>query len=622
MYYRVYLTKATWTPDQPLTWDSLELLVETEPRSAAAIDNIDVTLPERAGKHVMYSIWQRSLTGEAFYATSDVDFGGTMLPNIAPEASISIDNGLCGGPDIDFSAIESYDANGDELTYTWDFGDGTTGEGVDISHSYTDIEIATVTLTVSDGEFTTNVEEVLNLVAIDACLEPSCPYDTPTIASLPSINTNYEYIHVLGENGPDLTNITNFVVNWNSANNGLYQFAANTNNGMPSWYIDLIPLSTQSFNSNEPEITITGSGFISLDGSYYVTTDNGNLVLVSKTAGFTLYFSNSDEVPDCNHHHGMNMDPVALLTATPISGTGPLAVTFDASASSDVDGDILNYSIDYGDGTIGSEVISTHTYTIGEYIATITVSDGNGGTDSASVSITVNDNIINPPTSDCSFNTPIAIPLASVNESYAYVYVLGDGGPDLESLSLFTINWDLANNGLYQFSFNLNTAPWYIDFSSVIQNFNAINPEISLINTGIEGLDGDYYVALDQENFVLVTDGYSIYFSNSTTAPICESVENNAKNTVTRIALKKAEKYSFNMFPNPGITNVTLQNKTDLNGSTISIMDLSGKQIKSMSIIESTATINIDVSQIKTGLYLIKIIDPSGSSKSQKLIIK
>ena len=145
--------KQDWTPDQPLTWDSLELLKRTGPRPAAATDNIDVILPPRTGKHVIYSIWQRSLTPEAFYSTSDVDFGSEPVPNRPPEAKFSYENGLCGGPDVQFSAADSFDPDGDSLTYSWDFGDGTTAEGVNVSHSYTNLDSATVTLTVSDAEF-------------------------------------------------------------------------------------------------------------------------------------------------------------------------------------------------------------------------------------------------------------------------------------------------------------------------------------------------------------------------------------------------------------------------------------------------------------------------------------
>ena len=74
-YYRVYITNADWTPDQPLTWDNLTLLVQTPPSTAGGTVDIPVTLPSRTGKHVIYSIWQRSDSPEAFYSASDVDFG-------------------------------------------------------------------------------------------------------------------------------------------------------------------------------------------------------------------------------------------------------------------------------------------------------------------------------------------------------------------------------------------------------------------------------------------------------------------------------------------------------------------------------------------------------------------
>ena len=77
-YYDVYITKESWTPGQPLTWDSLELLVRTSPSSAASSVDIPVILPVRTGKHVIYSVWQRSDSPEAFYSTSDIDFDGVL----------------------------------------------------------------------------------------------------------------------------------------------------------------------------------------------------------------------------------------------------------------------------------------------------------------------------------------------------------------------------------------------------------------------------------------------------------------------------------------------------------------------------------------------------------------
>ncbi len=89
LYYDVYITKTNWTPNQPLTWDSLELLVRTGERPLSSSDDIDVILPERTGRHVIYSVWQRSLSPEAFYSTSDVDFG-TLSVDDYEESSIGL----------------------------------------------------------------------------------------------------------------------------------------------------------------------------------------------------------------------------------------------------------------------------------------------------------------------------------------------------------------------------------------------------------------------------------------------------------------------------------------------------------------------------------------------------
>ncbi|WP_051335930.1 lytic polysaccharide monooxygenase [Aquimarina latercula] len=612
LYYRVYITKASWTPDQPLTWDNLELLVETEPREASATDNIDVVLPARTGKHVIYSIWQRSLTEEAFYSTSDVDFGLTTEPQ-PPVALFTSDNGRCGGPDVEFDASDSFDPNGDALTYSWDFGDGTTAEGVTVSHSYTNLDSAAVTLTVSDGVFSSGVVQTIDLVIDTDCEEIICPFDTPRASPLPSVNSSYSNIYVLGDNGPNLDNIANCSINWDLGNNGLYQFSFSTNNGIPNWYNDLIEISTQSFNAAEAQLTIAGSSFVGLDGSYYVTLDGDNLVLVSTTGDFTIYCSNSDIAPQCGDIiDPVNTAPIAMLTATPTTGVTPLDVVLDASGSTDADNDILTYSIDYGDGTFGSDATSTHTYTTGDYTATVTVSDGNGGTDTASVMITVTDDIIDPPTGDCSFGAPIETSLVSINTSYDNVYVLGTGGPDLSNINLFTLNWNLTNNGLYQFSFNLDIAPWYIDFSDAVQNFNQPNPQISLVGTGIPGLDGDYFVTIDERNFVLVAKDYTIYFSDSTTAPVCETAINRENEIENKL---------FEMFPNPATGSVSIKNTTDLKNSIIMISDLSGKKLKSVRVPTSTTEMIIDISGIKSGLYLVNILDNSGGKRSLKLVI-
>jgi len=74
-----------------------------------------------------------------------------------------------------------------------------------------------------------------------------------------------------------------------------------------------------------------------------------------------------------------NQPPVASFTAAATAQIGvPLA--FDASASSDPDGDPLTHSWNFGDNARGGSAKLAHVYvTAGTYTATLTVSDGRGG---------------------------------------------------------------------------------------------------------------------------------------------------------------------------------------------------------------------------------------------------
>jgi hypothetical protein len=71
------------------------------------------------------------------------------------------------GFSIDFDAAQSFDPEGDELTFAWDFGDGGTSTDVDPSHTYADDNNpVTVRLAVSDGQDTGSAAVTLN----------ACPY--------------------------------------------------------------------------------------------------------------------------------------------------------------------------------------------------------------------------------------------------------------------------------------------------------------------------------------------------------------------------------------------------------------------------------------------------------------
>ncbi|MDP4690264.1 MAG: lytic polysaccharide monooxygenase, partial [Candidatus Nanopelagicales bacterium] len=67
-YYRVYLTKVGYDPTKPLKWDDLELVHDTGARALEPTTTMRMNLPARTGRHLLYTVWQRSDSTEAFYS--------------------------------------------------------------------------------------------------------------------------------------------------------------------------------------------------------------------------------------------------------------------------------------------------------------------------------------------------------------------------------------------------------------------------------------------------------------------------------------------------------------------------------------------------------------------------
>ncbi len=82
-----YITRAGWSPTQPLRWSDLVQLASFT--HAEPPWSWNVNIPSRSGRHVIYSIWQRfNGSNEAFYTCSDVNFGGGN-PDPQPSTSTS-----------------------------------------------------------------------------------------------------------------------------------------------------------------------------------------------------------------------------------------------------------------------------------------------------------------------------------------------------------------------------------------------------------------------------------------------------------------------------------------------------------------------------------------------------
>ena len=84
-----------------------------------------------------------------------------------------------------------------------------------------------------------------------------------------------------------------------------------------------------------------------------------------------------------------NVAPTAVALATPSRGTAPLAVTLDATGSSDPDGMIISYAWDYGLGSATGSTVSITLTEPGTYPIQLVVTDDDGAQSTDEILVTV-----------------------------------------------------------------------------------------------------------------------------------------------------------------------------------------------------------------------------------------
>ncbi|WP_062617492.1 PKD domain-containing protein [Flammeovirga sp. SJP92] len=201
---------------------------------------------------------------------------------------------------VDFDASTSSDPDNDPLTYTWNFGGGSPGTGVTTSATF-GVGTHEVILTVEDGRG--GIASISQTITVEVNPNaPSCAFGTPSVTAIPDLsNVTYEHIYVLGNDTWNLDQVKDATLNWSLANNGLWQFSLNTNNGVPSWWVDLTASITHTLADAQPTLTFTASGIPEMDGTYYATMEGSDFVLVEITGKQTLYFTNSTTAPSCEN---------------------------------------------------------------------------------------------------------------------------------------------------------------------------------------------------------------------------------------------------------------------------------------------------------------------------------
>lgn len=274
--------------------------------------------------------------------------------NLPPTAVISADATTGPAPlTVHFDATQSSDPEGRPLSYHWAFSDGPISESAVTSRVFTSPGTFMVVLWVTDDRGQTDRDSLLIEVTSPLPVANAGPDQAvflgPTVALDGTASSYPAYPYVL----------LNYAWTMDARPTGSNAILSNANTATPFFTPDM-----------------TGQYVISL-----VVSDANDPT--SASVADTVLINVSQNLP-----------PVATASADITSGTAPLTVNFDASASYDVDSPALTYSWDFGDpgspANTATGSAASHTYeSSGPYTAIVTVTDDYNNIDMASVAINV-----------------------------------------------------------------------------------------------------------------------------------------------------------------------------------------------------------------------------------------
>ena len=395
------------------------------------------------------------------------------------------------GEAITFDGSQSYDPEGETLSYSWDFGDGSSGSGVAPTHSYSAGGTYTATLIVNDGNADSapaTASVSVSQTNIAPVADTGGPYygteDVPVVFNgggsydLNGDALTYAWTFGDGASGTGETPTHTYT------SGGTYTVTLVVNDGSADSdpAADLVTISAVNdtpvadaggpYNGAEGvAVSFDGSGSTDADGdalTYSWSFGDGSTGTgvapshtYASTGTYTVTLTVNDGTVDSSPStaqvtiSAVNSAPVADAGG-PYSGDEGVAVTFNGSGSSDADGDVLTYNWTFGDGGTGTGVAPSHTYAAaGTYTVTLTVNDGTVDSSPAQAQVTiaaVNEAPVADAGSDVSATTGESISFSGSGsydpdgDALTYSWSFGDGS----SASGVTASHSYASAGTYQ----------------------------------------------------------------------------------------------------------------------------------------------------------------------------
>ena len=387
--------------------------------------------PERNRMVVRRSFGEPGLYPVALEVVDDADVANssaaasiTVRVNARPLSDAGEDI-LTSERTVTFDASRSTDADGDGLTYVWDFGDGQTAKGRFATNTFRKAGSYNVSLTVDDGTGLSNSRSTDSLtvrinrspVAIAGEDREICAQDVVSFDANRSFDPDKDPLRILWDFG-DGTKDTATKSAKAYEKSGLYPITLIVDDGLGSpnsTHVDRIFVDVSERPSADagPDravcvahpVVFDGSGSTDLDGvvnSYAWDFGDGN-----KAAGERIEHSflkpgryqvaltvEGDPLPSCDP---VSVDwafitvedaPVAAFTMPQRAAVGE-RILLDASASqSGLGRRIDQYSWDFGDGTAAEGVSVEHSFDVpGAYTVRLSVSTRGGEPDCRKASL-------------------------------------------------------------------------------------------------------------------------------------------------------------------------------------------------------------------------------------------
>jgi len=349
--------------------------------------------------------------------TASIGDGANLPPTADPGGRYSGDEGL----PVDFDGSASSDPDGTIVLHEWDFGDGNTGTGATPSNTYTLADNYLVTLKVTDDGGATNTQTTVAAIgmgnlpptadagesysgAVDQAVEfdgtGSDDADGYLVSALwdfgdGGTGSGLIPTHTYALAGPYTARLTVTDNDGNSDQSSASVVVSEATGLPPSADADGpytgaagVPLTFDGSASSDPDGTIAQYDWDFGDGG---PAGAGQMPDYTYPAGdiynVILQVTDDDDQIASDNTQARIGDFSAPPTADAngsYRGSVGNPLPFDGTASSDPDGDIVQYDWDFGDGNTGIDAGPTPSnayVTDGKYIVRLTVTDDSGETD-------------------------------------------------------------------------------------------------------------------------------------------------------------------------------------------------------------------------------------------------